>query len=428
MSLSIISRVIGDEQVYSLQNRIYNAALLISLFTVLVSLVWNNTVGILAELNLFIIGTALFFLILYGFSILLNRQFHLAYVIVSLSSLSIYWISTGGIDGSTPYIFLLAVVLFAAISKKREYILYLIISLIYISILSYLQFSDLEIIYASYPSEDARHSDMLFSLIFCIFAGVWLIITFRKHYLQEKIIIENQKSELEKINASKDKFFSIISHDLKSPFHGLLGVSGLMTSPEMKQNPELLQKMAIQLNQSIESTNELIENLLSWSKMQRTSFAVRIDTLNLNAFIQEQQQSYLPLVQHKSIQFDQYTASSIRILADPELLKVILRNLLSNAVKFTPEGGKIAIRAEIIDSSFVGVHISDTGIGMSKKQVELLFKEDYHSGTQGLNGESSSGLGLILCKEFVELMGGSIQVESEPGKGSRFTFQLRQAN
>jgi PAS domain S-box-containing protein len=235
------------------------------------------------------------------------------------------------------------------------------------------------------------------------------------------------KSNLEVINSEKDKFFSIIAHDLKSPFSGFLGITKFMaeqiqelTFGEMKEYSKIIQKSALNLY-------KLLENLLEWSLIKRGMMEFNPLNYDLQEIIKENVDVIYANAKQKNIQVINIIPNDISIYADHHMLNTVIRNLLNNAIKFTHEGGFIDIgiqRPKINFDNSVCVFIKDSGIGMDDDIKLNLFKLNANVSRTGTNDEPSSGLGLLLCKEFINKHNGEIWVESEEGIGSTFYFRL----
>jgi two-component system, sensor histidine kinase and response regulator len=232
-----------------------------------------------------------------------------------------------------------------------------------------------------------------------------------------------QRKELLRLNATKDKFFSIIAHDLRNPFNAFLNVSELLYNDFTSMDKETIQELlTMQLN-SAKQTFSLLQNLLEWSKTQRENITLNLLPINLHKITTECRSLYEITSKKKNITVDISVPEEVTITTDNDLLNTVLRNLLANALKFTHEGGHIVIGATIKES-FVEISVSDNGIGIPADVLPNLFRIDRKVATSGTANESGSGLGLILCKEFVALLGGTIDVESEAGEGSVFKFTL----
>jgi two-component system, sensor histidine kinase and response regulator len=241
---------------------------------------------------------------------------------------------------------------------------------------------------------------------------------------QRTLEVKNYVIELEKLNATKDKFFSIIAHDLRNPFEGILMITrNLLSKLPAGSSDEVIVQLRM-LESVADSGNKLLENLLIWSRAQTGSIAFNPGEIILESLVNRCIDSISTQAEAKNIRINYTSSGEIKVYTDEAMFLHVLRNLLTNAVKFTPRDGSVNILAE---KSLKGVEVSviDTGIGISKDDIDRLFKIDGNICSRtGTQNEAGSGLGLILCGEFVEKMGGAICAESEPGKGSRFTFTL----
>ncbi|MFZ4402336.1 MAG: PAS domain-containing sensor histidine kinase, partial [Bacteroidales bacterium] len=251
--------------------------------------------------------------------------------------------------------------------------------------------------------------------------GVVRDVTKRKHAEQE---IKKQNSDLQKLISEKDKFFSIISHDLRSPFNSFLGLTQIMAEELPSLTMEQLQKFADSMRKSATNLFRLLENLLEWSQIQQGIIPFNPEILDLHIVVKESIEMLLDAAEKKDIKMSYQIDNDLKIVGDNNMLQTIIRNLFSNAVKFTPLGGNINIAAKIVSDNTVEVSIKDTGIGIKEDRIASLFSLDVNSSRKGTEGELGSGLGLILCKEFVEKQGGKLWVESEEGTGSCFYFTL----
>ena len=246
-------------------------------------------------------------------------------------------------------------------------------------------------------------------------------ITGRK---QTEEALRKNEDNLRKSNAEKDKFFSIIAHDLRSPFNGFLGLTEIMVEglPGMKM--EEIQQMAILLKKSASNLFSLLGNLLEWSRMQRGLTAFVPTSFLLMPKIFESMVLVKDAADKKDILICYAVPEDLNVFTDTNMLGGILRNLVTNAVKFTPKGGIITVSAKSIPGNSVEISVRDTGIGMNKKLMADLFHLDVNTNRKGTNGESSSGLGLMICKDFIEKSGGELVIESTEGKGSVFHFTI----
>ncbi|ADV47866.1 PAS/PAC sensor signal transduction histidine kinase [Cellulophaga algicola DSM 14237] len=238
----------------------------------------------------------------------------------------------------------------------------------------------------------------------------------------ERALFESE-SQLRELNITKDKLFAIIAHDLRSPFNNILTLSGLIEDAIKENDISLLGEYVSLIKTTSKATLTLLENLLTWSNAQRDQDNLQKEKLNIQDLIEEVQEFIQHLAKTKNIAIKEPNLECIKIYSDAKMLKTILRNLLSNAVKFTKSGGDIGISV-IKRSDNLEFVVSDSGIGMSAKVCEQLFEAGTTISSRGTANEIGSGFGLVLCKEFVEKLGGKIWVESEIGKGSDFKFTL----
>jgi PAS domain S-box-containing protein len=225
--------------------------------------------------------------------------------------------------------------------------------------------------------------------------------------------IKLKNDELLKLNAEKDLFFSIISHDLRSPFNGFLGFTKTLAEQVSSLTPDEIHTIASGMNKSATSLFGLLENLLQWARIQQGLMPFVPVQLQLDRIANRNIEMVKQYANSKGIRIRNKIQDDTLVFADKNMLQTIFRNLLSNAIKFTPNGGKISISAKIFNDEMLVVSIKDSGIGMSSDLIRDLFRIDKKTNRKGTLGEYSSGLGLVLCKEFVERHKGKIWVESK---------------
>jgi signal transduction histidine kinase len=257
---------------------------------------------------------------------------------------------------------------------------------------------------------------------------VLIILAYLVFYIIVELIVTEQSlqenaTEYLQLNNDKDRFISILGHDLRSPFNGLLGLSGLLKQNIRKLDIDEIEIFVNYINSSAQNTYNLLDNILIWGRSvaDRIPFAPQklsltdifndvIEILNVNAFA-------------KNITINYSAADEITIFADINMLKTVMRNLVSNAIKFSNKNGAICISTEQTRST-ITISVSDNGIGIDPEVIKKLFDISQIHTTPGTADEEGTGLGLLICKGFVEKHGGKIWVESIPGKGSRFYFTL----
>jgi len=237
--------------------------------------------------------------------------------------------------------------------------------------------------------------------------------------------LKNSEAQLKELNATKDKFFSIIAHDLKSPFNAILGFSNILLNSHKEYDDEKREEMINIVNNSAIRAFKLVENLLTWSRSHSGKIPYIPEKLNLKNTLIEAIYNLKAQADKKNIGITDTISENELVFVDENMIATVLRNLISNAIKFTPQNGNIVISSEIqTNSNFIEISVKDSGVGIPKNKIDDLFRIDKNISTQGTENETGTGLGLILCKEFIEKHGGKIWVESEEGKGSVFKFTI----
>lgn len=243
--------------------------------------------------------------------------------------------------------------------------------------------------------------------------------------LEEKNnLIEKQKDDLVTLNASKDKFLSILAHDIKNPLSTILGISELMYTENDKLTKEEKAIFTKDIHTLATNLFEIINTLLSWAVSQGGLTAINPQNFNIKALAEKSTRNLKTVAKQKSINILVEGSDEIEVYADSNMLLSVMHNLISNAIKFTFKEGEIKVVIENESTDYAKVSVIDNGIGLTEKSIEKLFRYDKHFLNKGTAGESGTGLGLILCKDFVEKNGGKIWVESEPQKGSKFRFTI----
>lgn len=235
---------------------------------------------------------------------------------------------------------------------------------------------------------------------------------------QELLI--KQSEELSSLNQLKDKMFSIIAHDLRGPIINLKEIMSLFDQ-KLISDQELKTHLPL-INAEVKSTSSLLENLLYWSRTQLKGERVNPDYINIKLATIVQLNLLEPQIKEKELSINNTLSENVTVYADKNMVELVIRNLLSNAIKYCNKKDSISISAQLVDNNYI-ISIADTGIGIEKSNLHKLFGMNNYS-TMGTNAERGTGIGLLLCKEFVEKNNGKIWVESEVGKGSTFSFSL----
>lgn len=235
--------------------------------------------------------------------------------------------------------------------------------------------------------------------------------------------IKRYTEELKEINKTKDKLFSIIAHDLRSPFNPILNLSEILCNEADSLNRDEIRQFSSDVYNSAKSVFILMENLLDWSRMQSGSIQFNPCMINLKLKTDKIIENLKIGALQKNIHLNNYVSESVSIKADDQMIHSVLHNLISNSIKFTPNGGEITVQA-INCNNFTEISVCDNGVGISPDRLVKMFTIEKNISTKGTNQEKGTGLGLVLCKEFIEKHGGRIWVESELGKGSKFIFTI----
>ena len=235
--------------------------------------------------------------------------------------------------------------------------------------------------------------------------------------------LQQSEKHLKELNSTKDKFFSIIGHDLRNPLNALLGFSELISGNSRDYTSEEIQRYSKIINEAAKNIHLLIENLLEWSRSQSGNIDYNPEKTDLTSMVGEILKVFEIHAEKKGVNLVSEIPDGLTVTADRNLLSTIIRNLVNNAVKFTPNGGQVRIFCEQHDKELI-FSIEDTGIGMSEEQLGNLFRLDSQVTMPGTSQEKGTGLGLILCKEFVDMHNGRIWATSKPKEGSTFSFSL----
>lgn len=239
--------------------------------------------------------------------------------------------------------------------------------------------------------------------------------------------IKDNELRLMELNATKDKFFSIIAHDLKSPFSSIVGFSEHLVELVKENNYSHIDEVAAIILNSSNRAMDLLSNLMTWSQIESGRMPFKPENLDITSDVSEAISFIKPNALQKSINIENKITSTFQVFADKYMISTVLRNLLSNAIKFTENGGKVTIFSTT-DKNELTVTITDNGVGISKDRIDKIFTINKGYSTPGTNKEKGTGLGLILCKEFIEKHHGKIWVESNVGSGSSFNFSLLTTN
>lgn len=245
-------------------------------------------------------------------------------------------------------------------------------------------------------------------------------ITERKQAVEK---LKENELRLNRLNIMKDRLFSIIGHDLRTPFSNIVGLSEILMEQIQNKNLSESERLAIHIHDSSERALRLLNNLLEWARMQTGRTQFQPEVLSLAEVVSETTQLFEDLADQKSISIIQEIPGNLKVKADKKMVGTVLRNLISNSIKFSYPKSSLTIRAKKNEDKIV-ISVTDQGVGMDKAELDSLFAGDRSNSTRGTNNEMGTGLGLLLCKEFTEMHEGKIWAKSEPELGSTFYFTL----
>ncbi len=358
------------------------------------------------------------------------------FILLSIISITTTFFLFGGYNGGVSLIAIALIVSIAIFSKTVIVRATVAFTIVLITVLFFIQRSNPEIVIA-YSNADERFYDYLISSVASL-AMIYILVErivmqyriYQKELLEERekihkqsAIIQQKNITLSELNRTKDKFFSIISHDLKNPLSTFRDGLKILKSDLDLLSPEDTNEIISTLKNNADTTYELLENLLAWSRIQTGRFPYTPEKFTLNGLIAFNIGLVEALAKKKNITIKHDESDIYQAYADQNMISTVVRNLLSNALKFTPPNGEVRI---FINKGLhqLKISISDTGVGMTPNKINSLFRIDTAGSDLGTEGESGTGLGLILCKEFIEKNGGTIEVKSKPGKGSIFSFTV----
>jgi two-component system, sensor histidine kinase and response regulator len=236
-------------------------------------------------------------------------------------------------------------------------------------------------------------------------------------------LLARYSAELARLNADKDKFFSIIAHDLKAPFSGFIGLTEMLSTELDMFSPDEIKRISKQINEAGQNLYQLIENLLDWSRLHTGRMEFDPHPLKLPSLVQSTMDLFKPGAAQKGVKLVFDSPSDVACYGDEDMIATVVRNLVGNALKFSHSGTTVTVTVRDT-GEMAEVEVADQGIGMSANQLEQIFSVGAPKKSVGTAGEKGTGLGLALCDEMARTMGGSLSAESEEGKGSVFTLSL----
>jgi len=415
----------GSEKDFSLEARIFHRICILSFFVLSLSHLVNISYGLyeLAVLMgaLQLIGTLFYFLSR------VYKKYNLSIIFFAVASnllfVSNFYLNSG-INGPGLILFLLCIFLITIVVPKKQFAFWLILNAIEVMLLLFISYHNPSLFVYRYPSLLMQYADIASTYLLTALV-IFLATNFiRKSYHQEKITSDQKAEELKISNETKNKLLSILAHDLRAPLGSIQNYLEILS--ELNSDEIDRQSIESSLLNETQNTQLMLSNLLLWSKTQMEGVSVNLLPINLKDTILPAIKLQQSIAAEKKIKIEENINKSIMVLADRDMLQLVVRNLVNNAVKFTAVGGQIAIDAKI-EGNICLITISDTGRGIPFEIQKDLFSLGVKS-TFGTQNEKGVGLGLSLCKEFTEHQNGKIDFESEPGVGTRFFLRFTLAS
>lgn len=410
-------KIIGDPYRFSLEARIFNAICITSAVSLFFTIFLNMLLGIK---QLVILMAAIFVVsvVCYYYS-RFKMKVH-SCIIVYMIALNILLIVNykynSGINGPSLLIFIISFFLTISIVPQKQYWFWITVNLLIVTTLLSVEYNYPHIILNTYADDQSRYIDHGYTYVFMALFIFLVATSVRKSYHTEQKLAEQKAAELEIANDTKNKLFSILAHDLRSPLASIQNYLEILS--EFKMDEHERSSIKKHLLNATQHTQQMLSNLLSWSKSQMNGVTVNMTRLDLKEVLQSTFNIHQTIAAEKGIQLINQLKGGVFIMADVDMLQLIIRNLINNAIKFTAPGGEIVVSNDIVGDR-CRVIIKDNGAGIPAEKQASIFSLKVSS-TFGTKNEKGVGLGLVLCKEFTELQNGEIVFESMQGVGTTF--------
>ncbi|MET4140231.1 HAMP domain-containing sensor histidine kinase [Pedobacter sp. UYP1] len=420
--MQLWSQLMGSPDTHTLEAIIFHTACIFTGLLFICSIVFNYLIG-LYTLSILLVPAVFsvgFVYYLSKFKYKLNLAVTIFCTLGNLLFIA-FFLKNSGINGPGLVIYLLFFFLVISIVPKNQRFAWMAVNIIVAISLILFQYRYPELVPVNYEDNLSRHLDFSYVYFFTLIIIYFILTSIITSYNRERLLAEKRAEQLEIANQSKNKLFSILAHDLRSPLNSIQ--SFLEISMEVEIEEEEKRSINSSLLKETKYTGQMLINLLSWSKTQMEGASVKMLVLNLDWALETTLLLQTSLAEEKGLILNNRLQQNIFVIADNDMLELIVRNLLNNAIKFTPPGGQITISSEVHGKE-CWIKIQDTGIGIDKIDFDHIFSLNSQS-TYGTNQEKGVGLGLVLCKEFIELQEGRIWVESTLNVGTTFFISLQ---
>lgn len=414
-----LDRILGPDDRFSLEDRTLNAILFSSAIFSILAFVSDSILQPGIEFIIFSASLSMMLVLLYALGRNMPNSKYLVavYLMIFVIGIVAIWFLTGGILGHSTLYFL-ALVFITPIfvhGKKRILVIAGIFALMLGLFVA--ELNDPNVVQNVYLDKSTELIDTFITAVFlAVVAGIAMILVLYNH--------QKQKERVELLCNNKDKFFSIISHDLRNPLASMTHLSQMLLDQHKELEPDYRQEFIRHIYNSSNETYYLLENLLEWAKSESKGFSINPKSINLLACVDRSSKALLETVRQKELTLSINVHDHHAVFSDKNMLMTVLRNLLTNAIKFTEKGGLISISSSYEGTDKVQLMISDTGVGIEQKKLEGLLNDKPVESRRGTNNELGSGLGLGLCKEFIKKNNGELRFESAVNQGSTFYVTL----
>ncbi|MBX2906324.1 MAG: HAMP domain-containing histidine kinase [Taibaiella sp.] len=429
------NKVTGSPEEFTMQNRAFNYVCIITFFILVFSLVFDlfieQTIMSAVLGGLILLLSAMYYFSRYKQK---YRASTIIFVLCNYGTLVLNYFVNEGINGPTLALFTITLVFTTIIVDPKFQPLLIVTHILLVTSILAIEYTNPAMVPATYPSRSARFLDWGSTCIITLTFLYGLTNFLRKHYdakrrqaderadeiaaQHERILEQNQA--LEKLDDEKSKLFSIVSHDLKGPVNALQEFLYLLSEDALPKEDRI--EIQAQLTEQTKYTSDLLDNLMAWARSQMKGMAPEIKPVNIAGLTADIIRNKMSTAQRKGISLINTVGIDAVAEGDAEMLRIVLRNLMNNAIKFTNEGGSVTVSTEEEGDDLLIV-VTDTGVGIDPLRKQDLFTLRTKA-TFGTNNEKGAGLGLAMCKEFVEYQGGSIWYVSENGNGTSFYIAL----
>jgi signal transduction histidine kinase len=439
--------VFGKDTTFDVQKKVFLLITHISIIIGIIGVIVDIVLG-LGFLLTSVTMLALLVLIFFHIQVrnaILRPKHSLGFFITSVALFSVLWFYNGGYDGNNGVLIFVYFIVFITILPAKYRIYGLVIYSLMVFTLITVQFLRPDLITA-YEFDHQRFIDLALGYFLYLILAYSIQNTILKNYEDDRkkikiqndqlnVLIEKQNdtnnkleqslNHVKELNSSKDRFITVLSHDLRSPFQGLLGITKILDSDYDSFSDAEKRLYISQVNSSVEKLYSFLEELLLWGRIQKNAVKLTYESTIVRELIIQTVSLISETAAKKKVSVEIVCDEYLKAVLDREMISIVLRNLISNAIKFSTVGGKILVNARL-DGDHINISITDNGIGISEEFIPKLFRLDENVSTIGTDGEQGSGMGLILCSDILKKHNGEISVQSKEGKGSTFTIRVPQ--